>query len=146
MLTDRFHPGYLGLIAVAIVVAVAAGCAEGEKPEVKKAMEEKEILELCRVYKELRKKQGHFSGGEWDDDLDSYWGKLHITLGELGTALGHPPYTRADIVRYMGEPDSVRRQDEEEHLIYFWRGWHDYLYFVCRNGAVQECRWYFAYE
>lgn len=104
------------------------------------------MSELAEQYRNLRKIRGYFSGGEWNDDVDQHGGRLHTILIELSKALGHPPHTRAEIILLMGEPDAVRQQDSEEHLIYFWRGWHDYVYFVCRDQVVQEARWYAALE
>ena len=49
--------------------------------------------------------------------------------------------TKQQITRMMGRPD--RRKDGQ--YIYFWRGWHDYLYFVFSSGRGRS-QWYYAYE
>jgi len=125
----------------------------------------KKVLELAKQYRELRKVKGYFTGGEWNDDVDSSRGRLYTILDELRKALGNPSYKRADIVLLMGEPDAILAHDSKEYLfqrgtpdlagkggaeknllVYFWRGWHDYLYFVCQDEAIQEAGWYFALE
>ena len=144
------HSKTLFLCYVATLVLLLPGCNADDKsfapPTPRDPLVSEEISELLEEYAELRKERGHFDGGEWDEDLDSWGGRLHTAMTRLGETLGHPPHARADVVRLMGEPDAVRERDTEEHLIYFWRGWHDYLYFVCRDGVVQEAQWYFAGE
>jgi hypothetical protein len=31
-------------------------------------------------------------------------------------------------------------------LIYFWRGWHDFLFFISEEGVIVDHGWWFAYE
>ena len=49
--------------------------------------------------------------------------------------------TRRQIAKIMGQPDS--RKDGQ--YIYFWRGWHDYLYFTFSSGKGYA-QWYYALE
>lgn len=49
--------------------------------------------------------------------------------------------TRQQIAKIMGQPDS--RKDGQ--YIYFWRGWHDYLYFTFSAGKGYS-HWYYALE
>jgi len=107
---------------------------------------ERSNAELADEYRTLRKKKGHFNGGEWADDLDRWDGRMHSVMAQLGQNLGTPEHTESEITGLMGEPDSRPTVNGDTHLIYLWRGWHDYLYFICRNGRVKESRWYFAYE
>jgi hypothetical protein len=107
---------------------------------------EKSTAELGEEYRILRNRKGHYNGGVWDDDLDRWGGRMHSVMVQLGQNLGTPGRGESDIKGLMGEPDSRRTVKGGTHLIYLWRGWHDYLYFVCRNGKVKESRWYFAYE
>ncbi|MGV8119669.1 MAG: hypothetical protein AB2L14_07905 [Candidatus Xenobiia bacterium LiM19] len=107
---------------------------------------EKSTAELAEEYRVLRNKKGHYNGGVWDDDLDRWGGRLHSVMVKLGQNLGTPGHGESDITGLMGEPDSIRTVKGDTHLIYLWRGWHDYLYFVCCNGKVKESRWYFAFE
>lgn len=124
-----------------------------------------QVLEFAKQYRELRKIEGYFRGGEWNDDVDSSRGRLYTVLDELRKALGNPSYMRADIVLLMGEPDAILAHDSQEYLsqrgisdlasdvgsekyllVYFWRGWHDYVYFVCQDNVILEAGWYFALE
>jgi hypothetical protein len=105
-----------------------------------------DVRSLAREYRELRKQSGHYRGGEWNDDVDRYGGKLHRVMGELGKRLEGLPMKRADILALMGEPDATQTQGEADQLVYFWRGWHDYLYFLCEGESVKGIAWYFAYE
>jgi len=107
---------------------------------------EKSTAELSEEYRVLRNRKGHYNGGVWDDDLDRWGGRMHSVMVQLGQNLGTPGRGESDITGLMGEPDSIRTVKGDTHLIYLWRGWHDYLYFVCRNGKVKESLWYFAYE
>lgn len=49
--------------------------------------------------------------------------------------------TKEQIARIMGQPD-YRKKGK---YIYFWRGWHDYLYFTFTSGRGQS-QWYYALE
>lgn len=150
-------------LSTVFLIALGAGCGSvttgtgprsgnGEPTQPSAAQTEQaartmeELRALSQRYGELRSIRGHFSGGSWNDDVDRFGGPLHQTLTRLGEILGNPAYTREDVVLWMGEPDAVRRQDSEEDLVYYWRGGHDYLYFVCRDGRVQEAKWEMAYE
>ncbi len=126
-----------------------------------------ELESLLEEYKAFRCQKGWFNGGkEWNKNLDSWDGRYHIVMVKLGDFLGNSKYTENDIINLMGEPDMIYNKEKEkpphimekeykpggyedidkEHLIYFWRGFHDYLYFVCQNGTVIYSDWYFAYE
>jgi hypothetical protein len=120
------------------------------------------LNKLLTQYSQLRTRQKVLPQGVFDKELRSPDGQLSNVLGELGTQLGNPAYKKADIIRLMGEPDAIKSgKDYQPHsigqrsekpladdllLIYFWRGWHDYLYFVSRNDIIQDARWYFAGE
>jgi len=58
------------------------------------------------------------------------------------------------IIRIMGIPDAreVPKQfgsftkGDEKLLIYWWRSWHDFFYFVTENGKVKKSKWFYAFE
>ncbi len=107
----------------------------------------KEILPLLEEYKELRKeKKKHYNTGEFNHDLDAWDGRMHNVMIELGDYFGKPIWKKSDIINFLGEPDATEKKNGEEKLVYFWRGWHDYLYFTCKNGIIQSSEWYFAFE
>jgi hypothetical protein len=111
-----------------------------------KGVDDMTVEELAEDYRALRRKKGHFGGGDWDDDLDRWGGRMHSVMTRLEKALGTPGHSESDVRRLMGEPDSIRREKGRTCLVYLWRGWHDYLFFECRDGKVKRSGWYFAWE
>jgi len=118
-------------------------------------LESMNIDSLAKEYKALREQKKNQKPGEYCADLNAFKGKLHLIMDELGKRLGTPSCKEEDIKRKMGEPDTiwVEKQNpdiplmpSEVHLIYLWRGWHDYLYFVSKEGVIQNSKWYFALE
>jgi hypothetical protein len=103
-------------------------------------------------------------------ELDDSGGKLEETLSALGVELGHPPHTRKTVLALLGQPDAIRGHREmgnflgvyyrgrpetarevdqrrnRKYLIYFWRGWHDFLFFISEEGVIVDHGWWFAYE
>ena len=128
------------------------------------------VAELARQYRELRAKRRQLPAGMRLKELDDFGGDLHRILSRLGEELGHPPHTEKTVVKYLAEPDAVRGQREmnkylevyyrgrpesarqaderrgRKYLIYFWRGWHDFLFFITEKGAIVDHGWWFAYE
>lgn len=134
-----------------------------------KGLDEKAAA-LISQYKELRNKRRQLAEGTRDKDLDNHGGKLHEVLSSLGDALGHPPYTKKNILSCLGKPDAIRSHkqmtnylgiynresrraernakegDDREYLVYFWRGWHDFIFFISEDGRIVDHGWWFAYE
>ncbi|MBA3767475.1 MAG: hypothetical protein H0W99_10890 [Acidobacteria bacterium] len=130
----------------------------------------KKIAVLISEYQELRNKRRQLRPGSYDKDVSGFGGRLHEVLSSLGAELGHPPYTKKIVVGCVGEPDAIRsnkqmsnyleiynresrqagRKVEEkrnrEYLIYFWRGWHDFIFFIVEEGVIVDHDWWFAYE
>lgn len=131
---------------------------------------EPKIVALISRYEELRERRSKLPQGTFDEDVQADGGSLHRVLNALGRELGHPPYTKEIITACLGEPDALRdrkqmgyfldiyhnqlrkagRKVEEkegrEYLIYFWRGMHDFLFFIVEDGRVMDHGWWFAYE
>lgn len=128
------------------------------------------VLALISRYKELRDKRRQLPEGVYDKDLRDGDGRLRKVLYSLGVELGHPPYTKQIIVGCLGEPDAIKigqqmsrfldiynrelrkagRKIEEkrdrEYLIYYWRGGHDFMFFINEGGTIVDHGWWFAYE
>ncbi len=128
------------------------------------------VAALVNEYRELRHKRRELQQGTRDKDLDDDRGRLHAVLSSLGVELGRRPFTKGNIVVCLGESDAVRRggqmrqyleiynrvlrkagrkvkeRGNREYLIYFWRGWHDFLFFISEGGAIVDHGWWFAYE
>ena len=130
---------------------------------------DKKVVALIKQYKELRERR-HLPEGVYDKDLRDHGGKLHRVLQSLGTELGHPPSTRKIIVGCLGEPDAIkghaamvpylgiyererqkagrepRAKRDREYLVYYWRGGHDFMFFISEDGLIVDHGWWFAYE
>ncbi len=122
------------------------------------------ISVLTKQYQQLRTRQKSLPAGTFDKELSGSGGQLEKVLAELGEQLGNPKYRQEDIIQLMGQPDKIMKAGEyqppsmgrDEHsgiipktelrLIYFWRGQHDYLYFISKDGIIQSAHWYFAGE
>jgi hypothetical protein len=46
------------------------------------------------------------------------------------------------VIKALGVPDETRNNES----IYFWRGWHDYIYIKYSKGKVSSCNWFMAGE
>lgn len=89
-------------------------------------------------------------------DLRRWDGPVHKLMSELGDRLEleHPSEKR--VIKLLGKPDDVisggKRHNgmlvpkNEKHLVYWWRGGHDYLFLVVRQGKIAEARWWYAGE
>ena len=123
------------------------------------------IHEQAEEFRRLRAVEGHFNGGEWNDDVDRWMGKQHALMVDLGERLGTGTYSRSQVVDLLGEPDAIavegdalygqiRNRGEFERpdgdgytfLIYHWRGEHDFLYFTCQGEAILNSGWWYAGE
>ncbi|MBS2037526.1 hypothetical protein JST97_21230 [bacterium] len=97
--------------------------------------------DLGREYQELRKQTGHFSGGgEWNEAVDQWKGRKHEVMARLGKLLENGE--RQSLLATMGEPDAR----EGNLWIYYWRGRHDYLYFVLQGPRIVRSGWWMAGE
>jgi hypothetical protein len=95
---------------------------------------------------------------EWHErpDLRAWDGPLHRLMADLGQRLERGRSSARDVIRLLGEPDEVVRTGgrhvqvvvprHETHLVYRWRGGHDYLYLVVRGGRVVRSRWWLVGE
>jgi hypothetical protein len=130
----------------------------------------KNAAALVNEYKELRERSRKLPEGTFDKDLDHAGGRLSKVLSSLGVELGHRPFTKKIIVNCLGEPDAIRshqkmgglleiynrklrnagrkveEKSEREYLIYFWRGWHDFMFFISEDGVIVDHGWWYAYE
>lgn len=120
------------------------------------------VAELIAKYRDLRLARTR------NQVLDQ--ASLGEVLHDLGWELGHSPYTAANITSLMSEPDAtestpplksylgIYRNELSKAgktfdpskprtlLIYWWRGWHDFLFFIVEQGRVVDHGWWYAYE
>ncbi|MFO1371861.1 MAG: hypothetical protein U1F42_05520 [Candidatus Competibacteraceae bacterium] len=81
---------------------------------------------------------------------------MHRLMVDLGQRIERERYSVRKVVRLLGKPDEIVAggdrhgtivvMQNERHLIYHWRGGHDYLYLTVRRGRVVRSRWWFAGE
>jgi hypothetical protein len=119
------------------------------------ASDDDELKALSRDYARYRER-ARSPANEFEPDLRSWDGPYVKIMHQLGERLGDGTHTERDVLRLMGEPDKRVRAGEwsiggrvprhETHLYYWWRGAHDFLYFVVEGGTVKKSRWYLAYE
>ncbi len=41
---------------------------------------------------------------------------------------------------------AIKDHPELSYHIYFWRDWHDYLYFIVEKELIKKAEWYMAFE
>ncbi len=103
------------------------------------------LEELSEIYKEDRQDIS---------SCDKRWNSnFHQIMIEIGSQLSKGSFSKVEVIQYLGVPDFAGQEvnvlsieDSEEVMIYFWRGWHDWLYFIVENEQVKKVDWWFAYE
>ena len=120
-----------------------------------------QLEQMAVEFRQLRAVPGHFGGGTWNDDVDRWMGRKHALMIELASRLIGGAYDKNTIVQLLDPPDQIARESDDlfdligsqpgygesdsvEYLIYYWRGTHDFLFFVCRDGAVVGADWWYA--
>ena len=88
--------------------------------------------------------------------LRAWNGPLHKLMIDVADRIAKQQCRLSTIRKLMGPPDLIAESggrhvmvdvpSGETHWVYWWRGGHDYLYFVLRAGRVAEARWWFAGE
>jgi hypothetical protein len=123
------------------------------------------IEDVAAEFRGLRTVQGHFDGGDWNDDVDKWMGRKHQLMIQLGTHLGSGAYGKGKVVRLLGSPDRTASPGDDlfdlvdslpeferpttgpyEFLIYYWRGTHDFLYFISQGETILNSGWWYAGE
>jgi hypothetical protein len=157
------------ILSIAVVLLIAGLSFAQSKESGGKCINEK-VAALASRYKELRERRQRVPKGKFDQELDDDRGRFHDVLYSLGVELGRSPYTRQNIIECLGEPDAIKKSGEmgdslsiyrrelgkadrkvdekpgREYLIYLWRGWHDFLFFIAEDGMMVDHGWWFAYE
>jgi hypothetical protein len=158
-------------VSLSVVLFLTGGtAARSKQPESPCQGLDKNVVALINQYKELRERRRHLADGVYDKDLRDHGGKLHRVLESLGTELGRPPYTKKIIVGCLGDPDAIwndvqiapylgiyererrkpgqepRAKRDREYLVYYWRGGHDFMFFINQGGRIIDHGWWFAYE
>ena len=121
------------------------------------------LEQMAAHYRSLRTIPGHFEGGTWNDDVDQWMGRKHKLMIDLGSRLGEGEYHNTEIIQLLNPPDQIARQGNPlydliislpgydalptasyEFLVYYWRGMHDFLFFICKDGIIIGSDWWYA--
>lgn len=106
-----------------------AGCCKSKYTE--KQWDTLDINKLRAEYKRLKRARC--------EECDAFGSDYHAIMEVLGKELAGK--TKKQVAKIMGPPDFRK----EGKYIYFWRGWHDYLYFTFPSGKAVP-KWYMALE
>jgi hypothetical protein len=111
--------------------------------------------ELAKRYQQYRKEMREGTD-EVRAKLRDWRGPMHEVMAQLGERLGSGHHTSKEVIALLGPPDEVisassRRSGQlfaegETRLVYWWRGGHDYLYFIVIKDIVVSAKWYRALE
>ena len=155
----------LGAILVLLALTGCAGrtAAPVGSPEVQGGLISQESEEIAAQFRGLRAIKGHFQDGEWNADADTWMGRKHQLMIQLGTRLGASECRRAQVIQLLGFPDLTSREGDDtfdavtrlpesekpaaglyELLIYYWRGTHDFLYFTAQGESILSSGWWHA--
>jgi hypothetical protein len=101
------------------------------------------VLSLSKEFKRLKSLENSCCH-KWNSDLHQIMSKLAILLGKEGTSI-------TEVNKYMGKPNAnektlpegaVKIQKGEKLLVYTWRGYHDFVYFVYKNNKIKYADWF----
>jgi len=89
-------------------------------------------------------------------ELRDWNGPVHEVMSEVGKRVETKHLSPEVVKGLLGKPDEVfvggshhngkTVPHGERHLVYWWRGGHDYLYLIARHGQVVRSAWWFAGE
>jgi hypothetical protein len=155
----------LGAILVLLALAGCAGraAAPGDSLPAEGCPVSIESEELAAQFRDLHTIKGHFQDGDWNADVDTWMGRKHQLMLQLGARLGAGDCRRAQVVQLLGPPDLTAREGDApfdwvsrlpefekpatgpyELLIYYWRGTHDFLYFAAQGESILNSGWWQA--
>lgn len=152
------------LVALAVLAAALAGCgswsarnASPTNPDERSITDEEnaggvppakgDLQSLAAEFRTLRAQTSHYKpGGEFNHNVDPYGSQMHRVMEALHIRLNNDKPTIESLTALLGEPDAKETREGLLVLLYYWRGRHDYLYFVTDGTKVTAIRWYFAYE
>ena len=118
---------------------------------------------LGKRYLELKNIKGKYTGGEYNEIVDSESGEKHKIMDELLKELGKEGTSIANICNLMGPPDTLSpilpdenyrppiplmpgivmppgsqtQTQSNVYMIYSWRGMHDYIWFKLNQDESQ---------
>jgi hypothetical protein len=133
-------------VLVSCKLHVKVSAADSCKSHLKKSFEEYSAKKLGKEY--LRMKKGSEKSCE---DFGSDFQKIMVAISNK---LLKSNADSCGVVRILGAPDAtdVPKQygnfntGNEKIMVYWWRHWHDFLYFITEDGKIKKASWFYAYE
>ena len=123
------------------------------------------VQSAADTYRDLRPIAGQFSGGSWQNEVDDWHGAKHIAMINVAAFADDNKIEESLLIELLGEPDLVVQEndkllnliklqpdyqdigsDTSDHLIYHWRGEHDFLYFESERGKIVQSGWWYSME
>jgi hypothetical protein len=154
--------GMNGVRTVMLMVSMALtmGCASDETQQQVNA---RGAAATAAEWAQLRQAKGHFSGGEWRQELDAWQGRKHQLMQGLAKDVLAARGDALDVLALMGEPDFKVVADQADYAdwlrradwqgtpgpllwSYHWRGQHDQLLVAFSAGRVSAVGWLYAWE
>jgi len=121
------------------------------------------VERMAAEFRSIRLIPGHFNGGPWNEEVDQWMGRKHKLMLELGSHLGRGECDKSQITGLLGPPDRIAHEgdhlfsliislpgyaastgDSYEFIVYFWRGMHDFMFFVSQDGMIISSDWWYA--
>lgn len=118
-----------------------SGCWKNPVPQ-----ETSELQNAIDTFQRLRIQESHFEGGEYNPKIDPFESEMHLAMLVIEKAFKEKSLSPQGLKMQLGEPDATQDQEGAPRWIYFWRGWHDYLYFEIADEKVTRVGWFFAGE
>lgn len=156
------------LLVLCLAAPVQASGSErsGPLPSIEDKQPPRKDLDITAgEFRRLRAVRGHFQGGRWNPDVDSWNGRKHQAMMALGARFGKMGVAAAAVTRSMGEPDlrvcrggpgypglmkklSLKQDSARAscYLVYYWRGPRDFLYFAVQDEVITRSGWRYAGE
>jgi len=137
------------------IIAIAFSCSSSKHMSSKACCQSRlakkdfatcSIQKLGKEYQRMKKKKIKC--------CDNYGSDFQKIMQALSVKFDSTPSDTAFVIKIMGIPDAreVPKQYGDFNkpgdtiFIYWWRSWHDFLYFVSENGNVKYSKWFYAYE
>jgi hypothetical protein len=127
--------------------------------------QQKEVVQNDCCKSQLKKKFENYSskklGKEYqrmknttDKCCEKFGSDLQKLMQALSEKVGKTGSDSCCVTHIMGIPDAtevpkqygVFNTGNEKIMIYWWRSWHDFLYFITEDGMVKQVKWFNAYE
>lgn len=147
---------------LSLIISTGNGYPAEERPTIQGKRFSGVIEYIAFKFRLLRTINWHFEGGTWNDDVDKWMARKHRLLIRLESHLAAGA-SESRVIGLLGPPDQtahkgdalfkmIRRLPEFKEsargpyalLIYYWRGSHDFLYFITRGETILASAWWHA--